>query len=71
VLRSALRAAAPNGYRAQDSELQVPYDRVRDAGHEPVIVGLRAGKDVTGKNGASVTSSAASMRSAPVSSTRS
>src|SRR5918993_840130 len=39
----------------EDSEFQVPYDRVRDAGHEPVIVGLRAGKDVTGKNGASVT----------------
>jgi protease I len=30
----------------EDSEFQVPYDRVRDAGHEPVIVGLRAGKDV-------------------------
>ena len=39
----------------EDSEFEVPYDRVRDAGHEPVIVGLRAGKEVTGKNGASVT----------------
>ena len=38
----------------EDSEFQVPYDRVRDAGHEPVIVGLQAGK-VTGKNGAPVT----------------
>ena len=28
----------------EDSEFQVPYDRVRDAGHEPVIVGLQAGK---------------------------
>src|SRR5918997_909499 len=39
----------------EDSEFQVPYDRVRDAGHEPVIVGLQAGKKVTGKNGAPVT----------------
>jgi deglycase len=39
----------------EDSEFQVPYDRVRDAGHEPVIVGLEAGKQVTGKNGAQVT----------------
>jgi protease I len=39
----------------EDSEFQVPYDRVRDAGHEPVVVGLRAGKQVTGKNGAPVT----------------
>ena len=39
----------------EDSEFQVPYDRVRDAGHEHVIVGLEAGKKVTGKNGAPVT----------------
>ena len=39
----------------EDSEFQVPYDRVRDAGHEAVIVGLEAGKKVTGKNGAPVT----------------
>src|SRR5512132_2311543 len=39
----------------EDSEFQVPYDRVRDAGHEPVIVGLQAGKQVTGKQGAPVT----------------
>src|SRR6266536_2624507 len=39
----------------EDSEFQVPYDRVRDAGHEAVIVGLQAGKQVTGKNGAPVT----------------
>ena len=39
----------------EDSEFQVPYDRVRDAGHEPVIVGLQAGKEVTGKNGSPVT----------------
>ena len=27
----------------EDSEFQVPYDRVREAGHEAVIVGLDAG----------------------------
>ena len=43
MLRSALRAAAPNGYRAQDSEFQVPYGRVRDAGHEPVAAICHAG----------------------------
>lgn len=35
----------------EDSEFKVPYDRVKEAGHEPVIVGLEAGKKVTGKNG--------------------
>ncbi|AUX44698.1 glutamine amidotransferase [Sorangium cellulosum] len=35
----------------EDSEFQVPYDRVRGAGHEAVIVGLAAGKELTGKTG--------------------
>lgn len=35
----------------EDSEFRVPYDRVREAGHEAVIVGLRAGKRVEGKRG--------------------
>jgi deglycase len=39
----------------EDSEFQVPYDRVRDAGHEAVIVGLVANKQITGENGAKVT----------------
>jgi protease I len=39
----------------EDSEFQVPYDRVREAGHEAVIVGLEAGKQVTGKKGTAVT----------------
>ena len=30
----------------EDSEFQVPYDRVRDAGHEPVIVGLQAASPI-------------------------
>lgn len=35
----------------EDSEFRVPYDRVRQAGHEAVIVGLQAGKQVAGKKG--------------------
>jgi protease I len=39
----------------EDSEFQVPYDRVRDAGHAAVIVGLEPGKQVTGKKGTKLT----------------
>lgn len=39
----------------EDSEFQVPYDDVRKAGHEAVIVGMAKGKQVTGKKGAKVT----------------
>ena len=35
----------------EDSEFQVPYERVKEAGHEPVIVGLEAGKKIEGKKG--------------------
>lgn len=35
----------------EESEFKVPYDRVREAGHDAVIIGLEAGKKVTGKNG--------------------
>jgi protease I len=35
----------------EDSELRVPYDRVREAGHEPVLIGVQAGKRITGKKG--------------------
>jgi protease I len=35
----------------EDSELRVPYDRLRQAGHEPVIVGVEEGKRLTGKRG--------------------
>ena len=34
----------------EDSEFQVPYERVKEAGHEPVIVGLETGKELTGKS---------------------
>ncbi|HEX2294229.1 MAG TPA: type 1 glutamine amidotransferase domain-containing protein [Actinomycetota bacterium] len=35
----------------EDSEFQVPYERVKEAGHEPVVVGLEAGKKLEGKKG--------------------
>lgn len=35
----------------EDSEFRVPFDRVKEAGHEPVVIGLESGKKVTGKNG--------------------
>jgi protease I len=33
----------------EDSELRVPYDRLREAGHEVVLVGLEQGKRIEGK----------------------
>jgi protease I len=39
----------------EDSEFQVPYDKVREAGHEAVVVGMETGRELTGKNGTKVT----------------
>ena len=38
----------------EDSEFEVPAERVRQAGHEPVVVGLEAGKKLTGMKGKTV-----------------
>lgn len=35
----------------EDSEFKVPYDRVREAGYEAIVVGLEKGKTVQGKKG--------------------
>jgi protease I len=35
----------------EDSEFRVPYDRVRESGHDAVIVGLKKGKKLEGKKG--------------------
>jgi protease I len=35
----------------EDSEFQVPYDRLREAGHQVTVVGAEAGKAVKGKRG--------------------
>ncbi|RUT28723.1 type 1 glutamine amidotransferase [Paenibacillus zeisoli] len=35
----------------EDSEMQVPYDEVKKAGHEVEIIGLKAGETLKGKQG--------------------
>jgi protease I len=35
----------------EDSEFRVPYDRIRDAGHQVTVIGTEAGKEVKGKQG--------------------
>jgi protease I len=35
----------------EDSEFRVPYERVKEAGHQPVIIGLEANKKLEGKKG--------------------
>ncbi|MEY2475638.1 MAG: protease [Actinomycetota bacterium] len=35
----------------EDSEFKVPYDRIRDAGHDVTVIGSEAGKEVRGKKG--------------------
>jgi protease I len=35
----------------EDSEFEVPYERVKEAGHEAVVVGLKANKKLVGKRG--------------------
>lgn len=35
----------------EDSEFRVPYDAVKQAGHEAVIIGIEAGKELKGKKG--------------------
>jgi protease I len=33
----------------EDSEFRVPFDQVKEAGYEPVVIGLKAGKRIEGK----------------------
>ena len=35
----------------EDSEFRVPYERIKEAGHDPVVIGLESGKTVQGKRG--------------------
>ena len=35
----------------EDSEFKVPYDRIKEAGHELTVIGPEAGKEVRGKKG--------------------
>ncbi|MCP3165330.1 type 1 glutamine amidotransferase domain-containing protein [Myxococcus qinghaiensis] len=38
----------------EDSEFRIPYDRVKQAGHEAVVIGVEADKPVKGKKGQEV-----------------
>jgi deglycase len=46
----------------EDSELRVPYDRLKRAGHEAVVVGLEAGKPLEGKRHQEEITTARSIR---------
>jgi protease I len=35
----------------EDAEFQVPYDRIREAGHQVTVIGPESGKEVRGKKG--------------------
>lgn len=43
----------------EDSELEVPYTRVKEAGHEPIVIGVDAGATHEGKRGMVVRTDAA------------
>ncbi|MFW5899108.1 MAG: type 1 glutamine amidotransferase domain-containing protein [Jiangellaceae bacterium] len=39
----------------EDAEFRDPYERCKEAGHEPVVVGRAAGRQLTGKKGMTIT----------------
>ena len=45
----------------EDSEFKTPYDGLRTAGHEVVVIGLKSGTELTGKSGDVTTTSDASF----------
>lgn len=45
------RVAFVIGEDFEDTEFRVPFDRVRQAGHEVVLVGAKAGQELHGKKG--------------------
>jgi protease I len=45
------KIAIPLADGFEDSEFSVPYERLREAGHEVTVFGTRAGETVTGKRG--------------------
>ena len=49
------RVAFIVGDMFEDSELQVPYDRIQETGHEAVVIGVEAGAKLEGKKGTTVT----------------
>jgi protease I len=59
------RAAMPIGPMFEDTEATYPLFRLREAGAEVTIVGLAAGKDVTGKHGQILHTELASADASP------
>jgi deglycase len=47
------RVAMPTAQDYEDSEFTVPFDRLKEAGHEVIVVGSKAGEVITGKRGQS------------------
>lgn len=45
----------------EDSEFRIPYDRVKEAGHEPLIIGLQKSKKLQGKKGKETITTEASI----------
>ncbi|MGZ3458469.1 MAG: type 1 glutamine amidotransferase domain-containing protein [Archangium sp.] len=45
------RVACVVGHDFEDSELRIPYDRLRGAGHEVVLIGKKKGEELVGKRG--------------------
>ena len=39
------------GEQFEDSELRIPYDRLKQAGHQVTVIGVQAGHELTGKKG--------------------
>jgi protease I len=46
-----MRVAALVGPEFEDTEFSVPYERLRKAGHEVVVIGLKKGETLKGKKG--------------------
>lgn len=45
------RVAIPVAEGVEDSEFTVPYERLKEAGHDVTVFGTKAGKSFKGKNG--------------------
>ena len=46
-----MRIACVLGRACEDSEFRVPYDQFRHAGHAVMVIGLKKGAELAGKNG--------------------
>jgi protease I len=52
------------GPQFEDSEMKVPYDAMREAGHETTIIGLKAGERLEGKKKSAVYESELAIKDA-------